>query len=207
MKRIRSTISVVLALGIFAAAPASSFDLAGNGSRWHAAVSQTPVGHGNGRTFSQWSISIYHGNTLAYQSPRDGGPLTKVVKAHGADMWFPDQSASIVGAASLLGGTAKQLVVESHETGADCGGATVTVFRYDNTGKKVVPAVTVQNSCELTASVSGNAIHLSGPYYGPKAALCCPTKTKATATLVYHSGKWMETPHYYQLFPNSFRKF
>ena len=207
MTRFHSAIPAVLAFSLLAAAPSSSFDLAGNGSRWHAAVSQTPVGHGNGRTFSQWSISVYHGSALAYQSPRDGGPLTKVTKARGADMWFPDQSASIIGAARLMGGTAQQLVVQSHETGADCGAATVTVFRYDNSAKKIVPAVTVQNGCELTAIVNGSTVRLSGPYYAANAALCCPTKTKATATLAFRNGKWIETPHYYALYPNAFPKY
>ena len=204
MKRVYSAISAFLALGLFAAAPSSSFDLAGNGTKWHAAVSSTPVGHGDGRTFSQWTISIYHGEKLAYQSPRDGGPLTTVTKANGADMWFPAQSASIVGAAALMGDSSQQLVVQSHETGADCGSATVTVFRYDKTTGKVVPAVTVQNGCDLTAKISGKIVELSGPYYGPKAAMCCPTRPHATATLVYRKGKWEEAPRYYTLYPDAF---
>jgi hypothetical protein len=133
--------------------------------------------------------------------------LTKVTKAPGSDWWFPEQSATIVGAAALMGGTAQQLVVQSHETGADCGSATVTVFRYDNTAKKIVPAVTVQNGCDLTATIIRGTIELSGPYYGPKAAMCCPTREKATATLVYRKGAWIESPQYYTLFPNAFPHF
>ena len=204
MKRVRLAISAFLALGLFAAAPSATFDLAGNGTKWHADVSSVPVGHGNGRTFSQWTISIYRAQKIAYQSPRDGGPLTTVTKAKGAEMWFPDQSASIVGAASLMGDSSQQLVVQSHETGADCGSATVTVFRYEKATEKVVPAVTVQNGCDLTASISGNVIELSGPYYGPKAALCCPTRAHATSTLVYRKGKWEEAPRYYPLYPDAF---
>lgn len=201
---VRWNLSALLVLTLLAAAPASSFDLSGDGSRWSAAVNKTPVGHGNGTTYDQWSIAIERNGSVAYESPRDGGPLTKVTKGHGADMWFPSQSAQIVGAAPLMGTSAQQLVVDSHETGADCGSATVSIFRYDAASHKIVPAATVQNGCELTAKISGSSVILSGPFYAKNAALCCPTKAKANATLAYRDGKWVETPQYFALYPNSF---
>ncbi len=181
-----------------------TFDLSGDGSQWAAGISKRTVGHANGMTYAQWYIAIKHNGSVAYESPRDGGPLTKVSKAHGAEMWFPSQSAQIVGAAALMGSSAQQLVVDSHETGADCGSATVTIFRYDNASRKVVPAATVQNGCELTAKISGSNVVLTGPYYAKNAAMCCPTKPKATATLVYRNSRWIETPQYFALYPNAF---
>ncbi|HEV7178742.1 MAG TPA: hypothetical protein VGN11_02660 [Candidatus Baltobacteraceae bacterium] len=196
-----------MAAVLLAAAPSVTFDLSGNGAAWHAVVSKSAIGKSNGTTFYRWAISVFNGSALEYQSPRDGGPLTKVTKAHGAEMWFPAQEASIVGAASLMGTKAQQLVVASHETGADCGAATITVFGVDGASGKVLPMVTVRNGCELTAKIVGTSIQLSGPYYNASAAMCCPTKPQATATLRYAGGKWTESPQYYALYPNAFPSF
>ena len=181
-------------------------------SQWRGVISKKAVGTGDGETFYQWYVSIYQidGTTyrLRYQSPRDGGPLDKLEKATGANLWFPRQDASIIGAAPLMGEDVEQLVVQSHQTGADCGSADLTVFRYDSKSNKIVPAVTVENGCTLDAKIvnspAGADLQLSGPYYNATAPMCCPTKPSAKATLKYVKGKWIETPDYYRFYPNAF---
>jgi hypothetical protein len=183
-------------------------------SQWRAVASKKLAGSGNGTSFYQWFLSIYaiDGTTyrLKYQSPAKGGPLTAVKRAAGgAKMWFPLQTLRIVGSAELMQAGVQQLVVQSHEAGADCGTATVTVFAADSHGN-VVPAVAVRNGCDLTATIAHghgavrDSVVLSGPYYNATAALCCPTKPKANAVLSYRNGRWTETPKYYPLFVGRF---
>lgn len=182
-------------------------------SQWRAVASKKLLGKNGDNTFYQWYLSIYaiDGTTykLKYQSPSNGGPLSKVTKAAGGPvMWFPFQTLQIVGSAELMQPGVQQLVVQSHETGADCGSAVVTVFATD-AKQNVVPAVSLRNGCDLSATIvhgsSGNdTIALSGPYYGPNAAMCCPTKPKATAVLAYRNGTWTQTPKYYDLYPGKF---
>ncbi len=177
-------------------------------SQWRAVLSKKRVGSSGHDVFYQWYLSVYaiDGTTykLQYQSPRDGGPFSTVTKANGAPMWFPIQTGKIDPPIALMMEGKDNLVVESHEMAADCGGAVVAVFTTNTTGK-VVPAVSVRNGCELTASPvnskAGRSLTLAGPYYGPNAAMCCPTIVKATATLQYVNGKWVETPNRYELFP------
>jgi|SRR5580700_276853 hypothetical protein len=172
--------------------------------QWRAIVSKQLAGSGNGQTFYQWYLSLYAMRLgtyrLRYQSPRNGGPLSHVEQAHGAKMWFPVQEMRIVGSAQLMGFGARQLVVQSHEMAADCGSATVTIFA-SKPGDSAGPAATIANSCDLSAKIGsdGASIELTGPYYAPNAALCCPTKTKATATLRYRGGKWIESPNYFKI--------
>jgi hypothetical protein len=177
-------------------------------SRWRAVVSRRAVGSGDaGQRFYQYYLSIYRidGSTyrLKFQSPHDGGPLTGVEKAQGANVWFPVQSAHIVGTAEFLAPAVQQLVVQSHEMAADCGLSTVTVFAYNDNRKNVFPSATVTNYCSLHASVvkhnGTSTLRLQGPYYGPKAALCCPTKPKAESTLRFSRGTWIEAPKYFPL--------
>ena len=177
-------------------------------SQWRAVVSKMAVGRGDdGKQFYQYFLSVYEsaGSTfrLKFQSPRDGGPFTAVTKAHGANLWFPVQSARLVGTGELIAPAIQQLVVQSHEMAADCGLSTVTVFAYDAARKKVVRSAIVTNYCDLQAALENSggkaAVRLAGPYYGPHAALCCPTKPKAVATLRYQSGKWVENPRYFPL--------
>ncbi|MEO6834555.1 MAG: hypothetical protein ABI231_01420 [Candidatus Tumulicola sp.] len=182
-------------------------------SQWRAVASKKLAGAANGTSFYQWYLSIYaiDGTTYhrKYQSPADGGPLSVVKQATGAKMWFPVQTLQIVGNAELMQSGVQQLVVQSHETGADCGAATVTVFATGSSGK-VVPAVSLRNGCDLKATLApahGNvrdAIVLSGPYYNATAPMCCPTKARATAVLSYRGGKWIETPKYFALYPGAF---
>ena len=174
--------------------------------RWQAVASKKLVGNGSGRDFYQWYLSIYAPRSgayrIRYQSPRNGGPLERVAQATGAKMWFPVQDLKIVGAAQLMRKNYEQLVVSSHAMAADCGTATVTVFTAGTAGR-AAPAVTVTNSCDLSASIvtppDGPALELRGPYYAADAALCCPTKAKATALLRYRHGKWSETPDYFKV--------
>jgi hypothetical protein len=179
--------------------------------QWRAVASRKLVGSANGNSFYQWYLSIYAIDEatyrLKYQSPGNGGPLSVVEQANGAKLWFPVQQLRIVGAAELMQPATQQLVVQSHEMAADCGASTVTVLT-SNAGGQVVPAVSVRNGCELNASIvhgaNGDAIALSGPYYGPKAALCCPTKAHAGATLRYANGKWSVRPSYFSLYAGKF---
>ncbi len=174
-------------------------------AQWRAVTSRQPLGTSNGRRFYQWYLSFYgsrqHAYRLRYQSPTNGGPVARVVKGNGTDMWFPVQELHIVGVASLKGDGAQQFVVQSHEMAADCGSATVVVFA-GGPEANVAPAVSVANPCELTATIvpGKDAILLRGPYYGPNAPMCCPTKTNASATLRYRGGHWIESPSYYKLY-------
>lgn len=179
--------------------------------QWRAVVSRKAVGKDldENETFYQWYLSVYaigdDGDYVRkYEAPGQGTALLDVLeKAQGANLWFPRQSMEIVGAASLTGTDAQQLVVAVHQSGADCGSATVTVFRYDAAAGKVVPAVSLANGCQLDAKIihgaAGDALALTGPYYGPHAAMCCPTKADAHATLRYRNGKWSLTPAYYEM--------
>lgn len=180
-------------------------------SQWRGVLSKSVVGTSGSDSFYQWYISIYRIDEatykLQYQSPASG-PLEKVTKVD-SSMWMPAQSASIVGAGELMEAGVQQLVTTSHESGADCGSETVTIFRYDDKTSKVVPAATVQNGCNLTTKIvtpgSGNAyLLMTGPYYGPNAPMCCPTKNKASATLKYVNGSWVESPKYFTLYQNAF---
>jgi len=183
--------------------------------QWRAVTSKKLAGRGNGTDFYQWYLSIYSldGTTyrLKYQSPADGGPLEKVTQAAGgATIWYPIQSLQIAGVGEFVQGGVQQVVVQSHEAGADCGGAVVTVFTANSSGA-VVPAVSVRNGCELKATIAHaktpgarDAIVLRGPYYNATAPLCCPTKTKAAAVLSYRNGKWAEIPNYYEIFVGKF---
>jgi hypothetical protein len=174
-------------------------------ARWRAVASRQMLGISNGRQFYQWYLSFYgsrqHAYRLRYQSPTNGGPLARVVRGSGTDMWFPVQELRIVGVASLEGENAQQFVVQSHEMAADCGSATVVVYA-GGPAASVVPAVSAANPCELTATIAPDerSILLRGPYYGPKAPTCCPTNASASAVLRYRNGRWIESPDYYKLY-------
>lgn len=181
-----------------------SFNGKSGSDRWDAVVSKKFVGSGNGQTFYQWYLSIYalrRGSyRLRYESPGNGGPLSRVEQANGAKMWFPVQSVKIVGAAALMRKGVQQLVVASHEMAADCGLATVTIFAT-KPGNTVGPAATITNFCDLGAKIAadGVSLELTGPYYAAKTPLCCPTKAHATSVLRYRDGKWTESPDYFKI--------
>lgn len=177
-------------------------------SQWRAVVSKKVVGTNGDQAFDQWYLSIYSIDDttyrLQYQSPANGGPLWKVERAHGATMWFPLQELKIVGVGQFVEPTVENLVTSSHQTGADCGAATITVFAYNPKKHKVVASATVTNGCDLSAKIVKSAsgaysLALTGPYYSATAPMCCPTKNKAVATLRYANGKWVESPKYFKL--------
>ncbi len=175
--------------------------------QWRAVLSKKFAGSGNGTSFYQWYLSIYAIDgtiyRLKYRSPASPVPFDRVEKARGASLWFPVQEAKIAGVGELMGPGAQQLVVASHQAAADCGMARVDVFFFDAAMQTVMTTLSVENACELTAAVihgsNRDALRLTGPYYGANAALCCPTKAKATATLRFHNGTWTEQPRYFKI--------
>lgn len=185
-------------------------------SQWRAVVSRKALGTSGDYTFYQWYLSLYRidpasGNyKLAYQAPSAHAKLLDVVEKVDSSMWFPYQSLEIVGPAELMHRGVQELVVAFHQTGADCGSANITVLRYDGKREAVVPAVSIQNGCDLSAKIvpgAGGALDtltLSGPYYGPNAPMCCATKPKASATLRYRNGRWTEAPAYYTLYADKY---
>jgi hypothetical protein len=177
-------------------------------SQWRAVLSRVRLGTVGTTDYYQYYLSIYAIDDttykLKYRSPGNGGPFSTVTKPNGADIWFPAQTGKIDAPIWLMSEAKDNLVVESHETGADCGAATVSVFTTNAAGN-VIPAVSVRNGCSLTSqpinSKAGRKLLLTGPYYDKNAAMCCPTKPNATATLQYANGAWVETPRYFELFP------
>lgn len=176
-------------------------------SAWHVVASRKMVGKQMGKTPAyQWYLSFYApdgegGGKLVYRLPGpDHELLSRVTKAHGAQLYFPQQEVRIAGAAEFERSGVQDVVVWDHQAGADCGSDDVTVFGANAAGR-VEQRAHVQNGCSLSAKIVKHgglsAVQLSGPYYGPKAALCCPTKPKATALLVYSHGAWSVNPNYY----------
>ncbi len=113
--------------------------------------------------------------------------------------------ATIAGSGEFMEAGVQQLVVVSHEVGADCGSARVDVFFDDAAMKMIMPTLSVENGCSLSAAVvhgaHGDALAVTGPYYSANAALCCPTKNKATAIFRFHNGTWTQTPRYFKVLP------
>ena len=96
-------------------------------SKWHVVSSRVPVGRQNGKEIAyQWYLSVYapaaNGWNLRYRSPGPGTTLlSRVTKAHGAQLYFPMQSVKIVGGAELEQPAVQDAVVQIHESAADCG--------------------------------------------------------------------------------------
>jgi hypothetical protein len=173
-------------------------------SQWRAVASRAYLA---GSAY-QWYLSIYSIDydtatyKLMYQSPRNGQPLSKVART-GGGLWLPLQDFHIVGVGEFVQPAVQDLVVQDHEAGGDCGGATVTILAYDSTKQSIRPIASVGNGCELSATIehpsSGDLIRLAGPYYAANAPLCCPTKEHASAYLLMRNGKWIESPSYFAL--------
>jgi hypothetical protein len=205
------------------AAPVTHFDIAPPGevmqdtvayltgeamhSRWHVVASRKLAGKQMGKTpVYQWYLSFYapdgnDGGKLVYRLPNKSHELlSQVVKAHGAEMYFPMQELRIAGAGEFEQSGVQDVVVWDHQAAADCGAADVTVFGANAKGR-VEQRVHVENGCSLDAKIvkSGalSAVQLTGPYYGPRAPLCCPTKPRASALLSYKNGDWGVTPNYF----------
>ncbi len=178
----------------------------GMSSRWHVVASREQVGMQMGKTPAyQWYLSVYapaRGDALnlVYRSPGSGSELlTKVTKAQGAQMYFPAQDLKIVGAGELERSGVQDVVVWSHESGADCGMASVTVLGAQST--RVQLRAHIVNYCELDASVVRNgslqAVQLKGPYYAPSSPVCCPAKPNVTAILSLEGGRVSIKPRYF----------
>lgn len=180
-------------------------------SAWYVVASRKLAGKNMGKTpVYQWYLSFYApdgngGGKLAYQLPdKEGTLLSRVQKAHGADMYFPMQDLKIVGTGEFEKPGVQDVVIWDHQTGADCGEADVTVFGADSSAR-VVQRVHVENGCDLSAKIVKHgmlsAVQLSGPYYSPSAALCCPTKPKAAALLSYDNVNrtWSMAPKYFTI--------
>ncbi len=179
-------------------------DGAPGSGQWRVVTSKTLLGAAGGQRFYQWYLSFYAPRQgayrLRYQSPRNGGPLSRVTRPQGAPLWFPLQDLSIAGVGELMRPGLQQVVVQSHEMAADCGSTTVAVFAA-GAGGAVVPVVSAVNPCELGATIgAGNALVLHGPYYAANAPMCCPTKPHASAELRYRNGRWTESPDYYKFY-------
>ncbi len=183
----------------------------GMSSRWHVVASRVEVGKQMGKTAAyQWYLSVYapaagDALRLVYRSPGPGTALlARVTKAHGVQMYFPIQELTIVGAAELERAGVQDVVVSSHETGADCGLASVTVLGAD-ANMRVHPREQIVNYCSLDANIVSNgtlqAVQLRGPYYKPTSAVCCPAKPRVSATLAFANGRWSVTPRYFSTPP------
>ena len=96
---------------------AEHVDFTGTGAsdQWRAVISKKLLGSEKGRNFYQWYLSIYAlrrgAYRLRYQSPGNGGPLSRVTQANGVKLWFPTQEIDIVGAAALMHRRTQELVV------------------------------------------------------------------------------------------------
>ncbi|MGH7737243.1 MAG: hypothetical protein ACREMP_05180 [Candidatus Tyrphobacter sp.] len=173
-------------------------------SQWRAVSSRVYLG---GSAY-QWHLSIYAIDfdaatyRLKYQSPRDGGPLSRVTRVGGGP-WLPLETLDLVGVAELEHPGVQNLVVQTHEASADCGGASVIVYAYDWVHRRIRSVATVTNGCALRASIvhgaRGYEIVLAGPYYAPNAPLCCPTRVRARAILRYSGSRWIEIPALFTL--------
>jgi hypothetical protein len=177
-------------------------------SQWRAVLSRKALGNdGKTTTFYQWYLSIYaiDGTVyhLKYRSPQNPIPFATVERATGANLWFPVQNASIAGVGELMGPGAQQVVITSHQMAADCGSGRVDVLFQDAAMQQIMPTLSVQNGCELSAKVihdaKGYAVSMTGPYYGPHAPMCCPTTAKATAIFRFTSKGWVQTPKYFEI--------
>lgn len=172
----------------------------GMSSRWHVVTSK--VLRGGTTNAYQWYISVYapgpgDDSKLAFRTPGTNSLLTTLEKANGANMYFPQQAATIVGGAELEQAGVQDVVVATHEAGADCGMATVAILGA-NRGGAVSVRAKLQNYCDLSAKIVSDgamqAVQLTGPYYKATSPVCCPAKPKATAMLRYRNGRWVETP-------------
>ena len=208
--------SIVLAAATNAAARQSvasrRVDFAGPGrGTWLARVTTERLGHDAARSFDQWRIEIERpqrlGGGSAYRTPGTDSLLDRVEKASGANLWFPNQEAQLLGDGRFLPGEGRQLVVRVYQSGADCGSVTVALLGLRGKAGSVGRLLSVENACSLDVkilrSAKGDELLLSGPYYAENAALCCPTKAHAEARLSYRGGRWIERPQLFKIVPLS----
>jgi hypothetical protein len=139
-----------------------------------------------------------------YQSPSGNDPLKLVPQMqsipNAPGVWMPGSvDVRVIGSGQLMQPGTSQLVIRVYSAAADCGSATVHVLAFGD--QRLHDVVGAQNYCSLEAALQPPGIALTGPYYDRNAALCCPTKNKATALLRYdrRSGKWLIAPQYFRL--------
>ena len=152
----------------------------------------------------QWTLSVYgpaaSGLALQYQSPSASDPyglVPKLEQGVGTKMYFPRETLKVAGKGELMGEARDQVLVLVSAAAADCGSVTLAVL--DAQGGSPHVSARVENPCDLRAKVQHHTIVLSGPYYNKSAAMCCPTKNHAVATLRYVDGRWVEKPAYFKL--------
>jgi len=155
---------------------------------------------------SQPYLSIYaqrgDGFSEVYQSPSSHDALSLVPrrqKMPGNGPFLPVVTLQLIGKGEFMGSGRQQGVVLVHEASADCGSTTVSILRSDPGPGPIRLAAQASNSCDLAASIQGNSIVLTGPYYNATAALCCPTQARARAVLTYGNGRWTMHPAYFKL--------
>ncbi len=183
-------------------------DFAGPGEApWPVSVTTELLGRDGSRSFEQWRIEVARpkalGGGIAYRSPGTDALLDRVEKAHGANLWFPNQEAQLLGVGRFLPGQRRQLLVRVYQSAADCGSATVALLGLSGKRWNVGRLVSIENACSLDVRIvqrtGGDELLLSGPYYAANAALCCPTKAHAAARLSYRDGRWLERPQLFRL--------
>ena len=152
----------------------------------------------------QWTLSVYGpaagGLALRYQSPSamdPSGLVPKLEQGVGTKMYFPRETLKLAGKGELMGEARDQVLALVSAAAADCGSVTLAVL--DAQGGTPHVSARVDNPCDLRAKIQHHTIVLSGPYYNKNAALCCPTKNHAVATLRYINGRWVEKPAYFKL--------
>lgn len=175
---------------------------------WHVILSRKLLGMESGKVPAyQWYLSFYAPGRsalrLVYQLPNGRSEdLSRVTKVDGADLYFPHQDVRIAGVAPLQHAGASDVVVLTYESGADCGSANVLIFGADG-AMHVHQLVAVENGCDLRPKIVKHgarwAVQLTGPYYGPRAAMCCPTRPHASALLEFVDGAWHVTPRYFSI--------
>ncbi len=204
--------SIALAAANAAAAPKTvasrRVDFAGPGNgEWSARVTTETLGRDASRSFKQWRIEIERpqrlGGGIAYRTPGTDTLLDTLEKAHGANLWFPNQEAQLLGVGRFLPGERRQLVVRVYQSGADCGSVTVALLGLRGNAGSIGRLISIENACSLDVKIqrspTGDGLLLSGPYYAENAALCCPTKAHAEARLLYRGGRWIERPRLFKI--------
>ena len=159
-------------------------------------------------TNSQWQpyLTIYaqrgDGFSEIYQSPSKNDALALVPRRQpvpGGSLYLPTVDVHLIGKAEFMGAGRQEAAVLVHQAGADCGSTALSILRSDPGPGPVRLAAQVSNPCDLSAKIQGHTIVLTGPYYNPTAALCCPTQAHARAILAYGSGRWTLHPAYFKL--------
>ena len=174
---------------------------------WPVRVTTEILGRDGSRAFEQWRIEVDRPKALgggsAYRSPGTDALLDRVEKAHGANLWFPNQEAQLLGVGRFLPGRRRQLLVRVYQSAADCGSVTVALLGLRGKGWNVGRLVSIENACSLDVKIErragGDELLLAGPYYAENAALCCPTKARAEARLFYRNGRWIERPQLFRV--------